>query len=61
MIPMAWVNLVETIVQDILGKIVFTGKQEESHIAMEEGQKTCIHSIYSSMALTMVCFVQRYN
>ena len=57
MIPMASVNPVETIVQDTLGKIVFTGKQEESQIVMEEGQKTCMHSIYSSVALTMVCFV----
>ena len=39
MIPMAWVNPVETIVQDTLGKIILTGKQEESHIAMEEGQR----------------------
>ena len=58
MIPMASVNPVETIVQDTLGNIVFTG---ESHMAMEEGQKTYMHSIYSSIALTMVCFVQRYN
>ena len=55
MIQMASVNPVEMILQDTLGKIVSTGKQEESHtVPMEEGQNTCMHSISSLIAITMV-------
>ena len=58
MILMVSVKPVETILLEYFirdsCKIVSIKKQEESHIAMEKGQKTCMHIIYSMIALTMV-------